>query len=219
MLCLLQVRLSGGVRLTLLDLLLLAFSFPSRTLAVAGLFLIHRPLLLLPLDLRSMWVHSTKGRCFLVTRDSLLLMLGPLDFPCLEHEPIYLSARVAWFLPLWGCQTASTLYPSPWSSAEHYSSLSGSAVDTADNETKHCSSVVLIRAVILASINATKSSHLGMVCFLSGATRVFWCKQSDLSTDSVFDHQVNHHCIAWGWGVIESLQLIYRVFSSELSSS
>ena len=32
--------------------------------------------------------------------------------------------------------------------------------------TKHCSSVVLIRAVILVSINATKSSNLRMVCFL-----------------------------------------------------
>jgi len=39
--------------------------------------------------------------------------------------------------------------------------------------TRHCSSVVLIRAVNRASISTARSSNLGMVCFLSGATQVF----------------------------------------------
>ena len=54
--------------------------------------------------------------------------------------------------------------------------------------TRHCSSVVLIRAVNLANINAARSSNLGMVCFFSGATRVLdainrnWALVRDLIT-------------------------------------
>ena len=50
MLCLFQVCLPQGVRLTLLDLFVLALSHPSSTLVVAESFLIHLLLLLLPLD-------------------------------------------------------------------------------------------------------------------------------------------------------------------------
>ena len=41
-------------------------------------------------------------RPVLETRDSFLSLLGPLDFPRLEHELIYQSARVVCFLLLCG---------------------------------------------------------------------------------------------------------------------
>lgn len=144
--------------LILLHSVLPALSFPSCTLVVAESFQIHLLFPLLLVHLRSMLVHVIKERFLLVIKDSLLLMLDPLDFPrpsisVNRQELSDFSFSVVEEL-------LQFFYPS--SSVIQYRTF----LESFQQRRRHCTSVVVTRSVNHTSINAAESSHLGMVCFL-----------------------------------------------------
>ena len=156
----------------LLDLVLPAISFPSRTLVVAEPFQIHedpfhqRVLLtrdkgFIPLAAGSAgfstsgtWAHISVGKSCLISATLWLTnCFHSLSFPLIQYRKFFESVQQ---------RTRLT--------------------------TRHCSSVFLIRTVYLVCINAAKSSNLEMVCFFRGATPLFdainrtWVLVRDLNT-------------------------------------